>query len=107
MAKPRLPVHRCPTERVKLPRDVAMASVAIASLGCRRVLMDLATVLFPTVEDHVATLSSDSILEVNVSSRFRRRNNEQEIPHDPDHSQKPAARQHVRVLKLSEGFPLI
>src|SRR5262245_18897114 len=64
MAKPRLPVHRCPTERVKLPRDVAMASVAIASLGCRRVLMDSATVLLPTVEDHVATLSSDSILEV-------------------------------------------
>jgi len=49
-----------------------MASVAIASIGRRRALMDSATVFFPTVEDHVAALSSDPILEVGIPSEFRR-----------------------------------
>jgi hypothetical protein len=68
----RLRVHQRRTERLEPPRDVATASVGIASLGYRRVLMDSATLLFPTVEDHVAAPSRDPILEVGVRSGFRR-----------------------------------
>jgi len=49
-----------------------MAPVAMAPLGHRRVLMDLTTLLFPTVEDHIAASSSDPILEVDVRSGLRR-----------------------------------
>lgn len=61
-------MHHRPPERLELGRDVAMASLAIASLGHRRVLMELTTVLFPTVEDDVAASSSDPILDVGVRS---------------------------------------
>jgi len=67
-----LTVYHCPPELLELPRDITMASVAIASLGYRRVLMDLTTLLLPTVEDHVAASSSDPILEVDVRSGRRR-----------------------------------
>jgi len=69
---PRLTAHHRPPERLELPRDVAMASIAIASLGHRRVLMDLTTVLFPAVEDDVADSSSDPILDVGVRSGLGR-----------------------------------
>jgi hypothetical protein len=49
-----------------------MASVAIASFARRCGLMDSATVLFPTVEYHVAVPSGNPILEVNIPSGFGR-----------------------------------
>jgi len=64
-------MHHRPTERLKLSRDVAMASIAIASFWGHRVLMVSATVPYPTVEDHVAVLSSDPILEVSIPSGLR------------------------------------
>jgi hypothetical protein len=69
-----------------------MASVAIASFGRRCGLMDSATVLFATVEYHVAVPSGNPILEVNIPSRFRRGHDEQQTRHDCDYSQKLAAR---------------
>lgn len=73
-AKSGLFVHHRPTERLKLLRDVAMASIAIASFEGRRVKVGSvpATILVPTVEDHVAFPSSDPILEVSVRSGLRR-----------------------------------
>jgi hypothetical protein len=69
-----------------------MASVAIASFGRRCGLMDSATVLFPTVEYHVAVLSGDPILEINIPSGFGRGHDELQARHDCDYSQRPAAR---------------